>query len=94
MGGSTIPSQEYTDCSNGAAAELLKASMGLTDAEGRWDGYINKSSCLTLTKMDVIDLRMIPIPPRNEYSPFQLRLCGRGDREIEEAGRFIRNPNV
>ena len=56
VGDSTIPSQEYKDCSNSAATELLKASMGLRMP--RVDRFVIsiKPSGLTLGQMDLIGI--------------------------------------
>ena len=51
-----IPSQEYTDCSNSAATELLRDSMRLQ--KSRIDRVVISinPSCLTLEQMDLIDI--------------------------------------
>ena len=54
IGGSTIPSQEYTHCSNSAATELLKASMGLPTPKIDRVVVSICPSCLTLEQMNVI----------------------------------------
>ena len=51
-----MPSQEYTDCSNSAAPELLKASMGLPTPKIDRVVVSICPSCLTLEQMKLIDI--------------------------------------